>query len=119
MAVAVSFGESGGGAELRGSDASAKDGGADGEEAGLFLRDDAEMVAMDVLGDLFLFGGIESVAEDGLDGGEEGFGGVAVFEEEEFEAGFVAGLAEDGGAAEEFGDGAGDGEDLFPADEGV
>ena len=40
-------------------------------------------------------------------------------EEEEFEAGFIAGLAKDFALAEDFGDGAGYGEDLFPADEGV
>ena len=35
-----------------------------------------------------------------------------MFEEEKFEAGFFAGVAEDVGFAEKFGDGADDGDDL-------
>ena len=69
VAVAVMFGEIGGYAELRGSDAAADDVGADGEEAGLLLRNDAEVIAMDGGGELFGSGGIELVAELGFDGG--------------------------------------------------
>jgi len=50
VAVGVTFGKIGGKAELRRSDASTNDGGTDGEEAGLLLRNDAEMIAMDVEG---------------------------------------------------------------------
>ena len=42
-----------------------------------------------------------------------------MFEEEEFEPSFLAGLAEDFTGPEDFGDGAGDGNDLVPVDEGV
>lgn len=119
MAVAIALGETGGEIELRGSDASANDGGANGEEAGLLLRDDAEMVAVDLRGRLEGFGGSERKIEVGLQSGEEGACGPAVFEEEEFEAGFFAGLAEDFAIAEEFGDGADDGDDLIPWDERV
>lgn len=42
-----------------------------------------------------------------------------MLQEKEFQAGFFAGLAKNFAFAEDFGDGAGDGEDLFPADEGV
>ncbi len=49
--------------------ATTDDGSADGEEAGLFLRDDAEVIAMDGGGELFGSGGIEFVAEPGFDGG--------------------------------------------------
>ncbi len=42
-----------------------------------------------------------------------------MLEEEEFHAGAIAGLAEDFAFAEDFGDGTGYGEDLFPADESV
>ncbi len=48
VAICVAFGEIGGEAELRGSDAAADDGGSDGIEAGLFLGDNAKMIAMDV-----------------------------------------------------------------------
>ena len=42
-----------------------------------------------------------------------------MFEEEIFQAGAFAGLAEDGAFAEEFGDGADYGDDLMGMDEGV
>jgi hypothetical protein len=42
-----------------------------------------------------------------------------VFQEEIFEAGAFAGLAEDGAIAEEFGDGADDRDDLMGMDESV
>ncbi len=119
VAVGVAFGEIGGEAKLRWSDAAANDGGADGEEAGLLLGNDAEMIAMDVRGGLLRFGGIESKPETSLDGSEERFGGPAVFEEEEFHAGTFAALAEDFAFAEDFGDGADDGDDLMRQDEGV
>ena len=119
VAVTVTFGEIGGEVELRGSNASANDGGADGEEAGLLLRDDAEMVAMNLRRRLDGFGGIERKIETGLQGGEEGVGGPAVFEEKEFEAGLFTGLAEGFTFAEEFGDGADDGDDLIPRNESV
>ena len=101
MAVGETFGEIGGEAELRGSDASTNDGSADGKEAGLLLGLHAEMIAMDLGREIFGFGGIESERETGLDGGEEGVGGPAVFEEEIFEAGAFAALAEDLAFAEE------------------
>ncbi len=62
MAVTVMFGEIGGDANLRGSDASADYRGADGEEAGLFLGDDSQVIAMDGGRELFWSGGIEFVA---------------------------------------------------------
>jgi hypothetical protein len=119
LAIAIAIGEVGDGAELRRSDASAKDGGADGKEAGLLLRDDAEMIAVDVRGKEFGFGGIEFVTEAEFHGGEEGLGGPAVFEEKELEARLFAGLPEDFAVAEDFGDRANDGDDLVREDEGV
>ena len=119
VAIAIALGEIGGKVELRGSDAAANDGGADGEEAGLLLRDDAEMVAVDLRGRLDGFGGSERKIEAGLQGGEEGVGGPAMFEEEEFEASLFAGLAEDFAFAEEFSDGADDRDNLIPRDESV
>src|SRR5271169_3312530 len=119
MAVAVTLGEIGGESELRGSDAAANYRGADGEEAGLFLRDDAEVIAVDLRGRSFRLGGIEREIETGLQGGEEGVRGPAVFEEEEFEASFFSRVAEKFAFAEEIGDGANDGDDLVPLDEGV
>jgi hypothetical protein len=119
VAVAMALGKIGREVELRGSDASADDGGADGEKAGLLLRDDAKMVAVDLSGRLDGFGGSERKIETGLQGGKKRVGGPAVLEEKEFEAGFFAGLAEDVAVAEEFGDGADDGDDLIPRDERV
>jgi hypothetical protein len=84
VAVGETLGEIGGKAELRGSDASANDGSADGKEAGLLLGLHAEMIAVDLGGKIFGFGGIERVAKTLLDGGEKGVGGPAVFEEEIF-----------------------------------
>jgi hypothetical protein len=118
-AVAVAVGEIGGEAELRRGDASSDDRSADGEEAGLLLRDDTEMVSMNARGELFRRGGGKRIAETGFDGGEEGVSGPVVFEEEELEAGFVAGLAEDFGFTEDFSDSPDDGDDLVRKDEGV
>ena len=69
VAVGEALGEIGGEAELRRSDASANDGSADGKEAGLFLGLHAEMIAMDLRGKIFVFGGIEGVTEMLFDGG--------------------------------------------------
>lgn len=69
MAIAVIFGKIGGSADLRGSNAAAEYGGPDGEQAGLLLGDDAEMIAIDGGRKLFGFGGIERIAEFGFDGG--------------------------------------------------
>ena len=118
-AVAIAVSEIGEETELRGRNAAADDGSADDEKAGLLLRDDAEMISMNARGELLGHGGIKRIAETGFDGREEGVGGPVVFEEEEFETGFVAGLAQDVGFAEDFGDGADDGDDLVREDEGV
>jgi len=104
---------------LRGSDATANDGSADGKEAGLLLGLHAEMIAMDLGGEIFGFGGIEGEGETGLDGGEEGVGGPAVLEEEIFQASAFAALAENLAFAEDFGDGADNGDDLILMDESV
>ncbi len=119
MSVGETVGQIGGLAELRGSDASTNYGGADGIEAGLLLGLHTEMIAMDVLREDFGLGGVEFVAETLFDSGEERVGGPAMFEEKIFEASAFAGLAEDGAFAEEFGDGADDGDDLVGMDEGV
>ena len=119
VAVGKSFGEIGGEAELCGGDAPANDGSADGKEAGLLLRLHAEMIAMDLRGKIFRLGGIERVTEAFLDGGEEGIGSPAVFEEKVFEAGALPALAEDFAGTEDFGDGADNRNDLVLTDEGV
>jgi hypothetical protein len=119
VAVGVTFGQVGGKAKLRGSDASANDGGADGEEAGLPLRNDAEVIAMDVGGERFGFGGIESETETLMDGGEKSFGRPVMLEEEIFQTSAVAALAKNVAGAEDFGYGPDDGNDLVRLDEGV
>ena len=119
VAVAVTLGEIGGEPELRGRDATANDGGADGEQAGLFLRDDTEMIAVGARRELFGFGGIEGEAEFGVQSGKKGFSSPVVFEKQEFEASFFSGLAKDFGFAENFGDGADDADHLVRTDEYV
>jgi hypothetical protein len=118
VAIPIQLGEIGGEGELRGSNASADYGSADGEKAGLLLGDDAEMIAMNSSGRSDGFGGIERIAEFGFDELEERAGGPTVLEEKIFEAGFFAGVPENVGDAENFGDGADDGNDLILADEG-
>ncbi len=119
VAVGIAFGEIGGKAELRGRDASTNDGGTDGEEAGLLLGDDAEMIAMNVGGDSFRLGGIESKAEMLVNGSEEGVGRPVMFEEKIFHAGAVAALAKNVAGAEDFSDGADDGNNLVRLDESI
>ncbi len=119
VAVTVAFREVGGDAKLRGSDASAGYGSADGEQAVLLLQGDSEVIAVDQRGRSIGDGGVERIAETRFNGAEEGIGGPVVFEEKILETGFVSGLPEDRGFAEEFGDGADDGDDLVRIDEGV
>lgn len=119
VAVGVAFGEIGGEAKLRGSNATANDGGADGKQTGLLLRNDAEMIAMNVGRDRFGFGRIESEAETLVNGSEEGFGRPVMFEEKIFHAGAFAALAKNVARAEDFGDGADDGNNLVRLDECV
>src|SRR5208283_3628796 len=69
VAVGETLGQTGGEAELRGGDATANDGSADGKKAGLLLSLQAEMIAMDLGGKIFVLGGIEGVTETLLDGG--------------------------------------------------
>jgi len=84
VAITIAFGEVGGESELSGRDSSANDGSADGKEAGLLLRDDAEMIAVDMSGGSFWFGGIEREIETRLERGEEGVGGPAVLKKRNF-----------------------------------
>src|SRR5208337_1620495 len=69
MAVGETIGQVGGLAELLRSDAATNYGGADGIEAGLLLGLDTQVIAMNVRGKVFGFGGIEFVAETPFDGG--------------------------------------------------
>lgn len=69
VTVTVMVSEIGGEPDLRRGDATADDVRADGEKAGLLLRDNAQVIAMDGGGELFGGGGIEFIAEFGFDGG--------------------------------------------------
>jgi hypothetical protein len=119
VAVGVAFGEIGGKSKLRGSDASTNDGGANGEEAGLLLGNDAEMIAMNVRRESFDFSGIERETEALMDSGEERFGSPVVLEEKIFHAGTLAALAKNLTGTEDFANGADDGDDLMWLDENV
>ena len=89
LAVAVLVGEVGECDELVAGEAAVEDGGSDGGEAGLALRGDADVVAVDVVGDDVVVdgAGVEFVAELFFEGGEEGLGGPAVAHEEVLDAG--------------------------------
>ena len=119
VAVAVAFGEIGSKSKLLRIGAAAKNGSADGEKAGLMLRDDAEVIAMNARRKVDGLGRIEFVAETGFDGGEKSVGGPTVLEEEILHARFVAGDAKHLRFAEDFGDGANHGNGLVPRNEGV
>ena len=119
VAVAVLVGKIGGEAELVGSDAAAEDVGADVREAELFLRVDADVIAVDVGRDFFRLARVEFEADAFFEVGEEAFGRPAVLEEEKFQTGALAIFAEDVLGAEEVGDAAGDRDDLIPCDESV
>ena len=77
------------------------------------------MIAMDIGGEKFGLGGIESKTELRVDGLEKCFRRPAVFEEKIFQAGAFAALAEDIAGAKDFGDGANHGNYLVWLDEGV
>src|SRR5580704_3550527 len=114
VAVAVAVGQVGGESELCWGDASAQHVGADVGQAELLLSVNADVIAMDVGGDFFRFSGIENEADTLLEFGEEAVGGPAVLQEQEFQAGAFAVFAEYVSFAEDFGDAAGDRDDLLP-----
>ncbi len=120
LSVAVFVGEVGEFGELVAGEATVQDGSSDGAEAGLLLRGDADVIAVDVVGD-GVFGdgaGIEFVAEFGFDGFEHGLGGPAVAHEEVLDAGAGAVLAEGGLLLEDADHGGDDFEGLVLGDEG-
>jgi hypothetical protein len=119
VSVGVAFGEIGGKPKLRGSDTSTNDGGANGEEAGLLLGNDAEMIAMNVRRESFWFSGIEDETETLTDRGEERFGSPVMLEEKIFHAGTLAAVAKNLTGAEDFANGPDDGDDLMWLDESV
>ena len=75
----------------------------------MLLGMDADVIAMDVGGDLFRFGGIENEADTLLEFGEEAVRGPAMLQEQEFQAGAFAIFTEYVRFAEDFGDAAGEG----------
>jgi hypothetical protein len=68
VAVGVAIGEIRGGAQLLGSDAAAENVGANVGEAGLLLRMNADVVALDVGGYFFRLGGVEGESDTVLEG---------------------------------------------------
>src|ERR1700693_2760969 len=79
----------------------------------------ADVVAMNVGGDVFPFAGIERKADALLQFREESVGGPAMFEEEKFEAGFFPALPQNFAGAEYFGDAANDWDNLVGLDESI
>src|ERR1700688_2424027 len=79
----------------------------------------ADVVAMDVGGDVFLFAGIERKADALLQFGQKSVGGPAMFQEEKFEAGLFPALPQDFAGAKYFGDTTNYLNNLFRLDESV
>ncbi len=116
-AVAVLVGQIGEPDELLAGETAVENGCSHGREAGLALRCDADVVAVDVGGNLLHRdgAGIELVAELLFDGGEHRLGGPAVTHEEVLDAGAGAVLAQVGLLFEDANDGGDDLEGLRPA----
>jgi hypothetical protein len=106
--------------ELVAREATAEDAGADGRKAGLALRRNADVVAVDVVGDELggVDGNVQFVTELVLDSFEHGLSGPAVAHEEVLDAGAGAVFAELGLLAEDADDGFDDGVGLGLLDEG-
>ena len=111
LAVGMVFGELGGEAELRRGDAPTNDRGPDGEEAGLLLGSNTEMIAVEFRRKTFGYGGIESEPESLVDGGEKTIRRPAVLEEKKLHARAIPAFAKDIAGAKNFGDGTHDGDD--------
>src|SRR5271169_5490953 len=109
----------GGGAHLAWLDAAAKHGCSDVGIGILFLRMDAGVIAVDVSRRIFRLGRIKLEAYTALQFLLKLFRGPAVFEEQKFQAGTVAALAQNIGTAENFRDTSNHQGHLVPADECV
>src|SRR5712692_10009741 len=119
MAIGVALCKVGGGPKLLRGDASAENGSANVRQAGLLLRVNAHMVAIDVRGDLFRLARIEGITQAALEFGKKRAGGPAMLEEQEFQASFFAAVAKNFTVAEDFRDTADDRNDLIPLNEGI
>ena len=120
LAAAVLVGEIGELHKLVAGDAAGEDAGADRGEAGLALRIDADVVAVDVAGNVFILGrrGDQLVAELAFQGFKVGLRGPAKAQEEIFRAGAHAVFAKDICIAEDLSRGLDDVKGLILTDEG-
>src|SRR5271156_1009006 len=109
----------GGGAQLAWLDAAAKHGCSHVGIGILFLRMDAGVIAVDVSRRIFRLRRIQMEAKTAFEFVLKLFRGPAVLEEQEFQAGTVAALAQNIGTAENFRDAPNYREHLVPADECV
>ena len=94
VAVGVAIGEVGGEVQLLRRDASAQDRCAHVHQAGLFLVVHADMVAVNVGGNVFAFAGVKRKTDALLKIGEKRFRGPAMLEKEKFQARAFAALAQ-------------------------
>src|ERR1700722_9978371 len=120
MSVTMFVGEVGERNELISGEAAAQHAGAHRRQAGLLLRGDADVVAIDVVGDDVFAERrwIQFVTEFVLDGRQHRFGGPAVLHEEVFNAGVGAAFAQHDLLAEDLYDGGYNFESLRLRDEG-
>ena len=119
FAASEVLGEFGGLVQLIAAHAAAENRGAHVAEAGLLLRVNADVVAIDIVGHLLVDRGIELESDDRFKFREERIRGPAFLEEEIFQAGAVATFAESLLLAEDFGNAVHDGDRLIGTDKGV
>src|SRR5688572_32648529 len=100
-------------------DASSQDRCSDVDETGLFLWMNADVVAIDVVGRNLRNAALQRKRKPPLDRLQRPFRCPSMAQEEVFETGAVAVLAQDIGVAKDLGHGAQRRHDLAPADEGV
>ncbi len=93
VAIGKTLGQRGRDAKLIGSNAAAQNGGTDIRESRLLLSVNADVVAINIRGRIFVFGGIELETDALFQFGEETIGSVSVLKEEILQSSLFAVLA--------------------------
>ena len=119
MAIGKTLGQRGRDAKLIGSNAPAQDSGTDIGEPGLLLSVNANMVAINICGRIFVFGWIELETDALLEFGEEGIGSVSVLKEEILQSRLFAVLPKLVAGAKNLGDAACYRQHLFGPDKRI
>ena len=115
FAAGKALGEIGSGLHLIGSDAAAQHHRSHVGEAGLLLRMNADVIAVNIVGRMLFDRGIELESDALLQFAEKTLGGPSMTQEEKFQAGALAMFAQNIGIAEQFGNALDHRQDLIPA----